>query len=309
MLKAMCAGVPLAAGLTSANAPPPMHAVSRIASAPAEAPQPVMPMAPAAEGPAATAVIAAQPLIPTAGDGVSLGRALDCLTAAIYYEAANEETAGQRAVAQVVLNRVRHVAYPNSVCGVVFEGAHLPTGCQFTFTCDGSLARTPSRQGWRRARELATAALAGYVAEDVGLATHYHASYVSPRWAPRLVHQKTIGLHVFYRMPGQTGAPGAYRNAYTGRETISTDAKMAEARTVAAAAAEPLALAAAEGDVPLAPAMAPMEEKATPVRSARLRPLRLAARPSLEAPIAGASEQKATLAGATALTRDEDGAS
>src|SRR5690606_34324250 len=70
------------------------------------------------------------------------GVALKCLTQAVYYEAANEPTLGKRAVAQVVLNRLRHPAYPNSVCGVVYEGASAPV-CQFSFTCDGSLLRAP----------------------------------------------------------------------------------------------------------------------------------------------------------------------
>ena len=79
-------------------------------------------------------------------------RSLDCLTAAIYYEAAREPLNGQRAVAQVVLNRVRHPAYPKTVCGVVFEGARRSTGCQFSFSCDGSLRRAPMADYWERAR-------------------------------------------------------------------------------------------------------------------------------------------------------------
>ena len=90
-------------------------------------------------------------------------RAVECLTAAVYYEAAVESTAGQQAVAQVVLNRVRHPAYPRTVCGVVFQGQERATGCQFTFTCDGALRRTPSAAGWARARRVAEEALAGKV--------------------------------------------------------------------------------------------------------------------------------------------------
>ena len=68
-------------------------------------------------------------------------RSLQCLTEAVYYEARSESEEGQRAVAQVVLNRVRHPAYPNSVCGVVYQGSERVTGCQFSFTCDGALGR------------------------------------------------------------------------------------------------------------------------------------------------------------------------
>jgi spore germination cell wall hydrolase CwlJ-like protein len=110
-------------------------------------------------------------------------RAIHCLTQAIYYESATEPVDGQRAVAQVVLNRVRHPAYPNTVCGVVYQGSERATGCQFTFTCDGALARTPIPSIWKRTQALAEAALAGYVYEPVGWATHYHTNWVVPYWS------------------------------------------------------------------------------------------------------------------------------
>jgi spore germination cell wall hydrolase CwlJ-like protein len=145
-------------------------------------------------------------------------RSLDCLTAAIYYEAARETTDGQRAVAQVVLNRVRHPAYPASVCGVVFEGARRATGCQFSFTCDGSLRRAPMAEYWGRARVVAEAALNGYVYAPAGWATHYHANYVVPYWASSLVKATTVGAHIFYRWRGGWGRPPAFLNRYNGIE-------------------------------------------------------------------------------------------
>jgi hypothetical protein len=146
------------------------------------------------------------------------GRALDCLTAAVYYEAAIESTDGQRAVAQVVLNRARHPAYPNSVCGVVYQGAERSTGCQFTFTCDGSLRRVPSTVGWARARAVAAAALGGYVYAPVGWATHYHANYVVPYWSSSLTKLATIGTHIFYRWAGGWGTPRAFTSRYAAAE-------------------------------------------------------------------------------------------
>jgi hypothetical protein len=150
--------------------------------------------------------------------------AVDCLTAAVYYEAGNEPLDGQRAVAQVVLNRVRHPAFPGAVCDVVFEGAARTTGCQFTFTCDGSLMRTPRPEGWKRAQSVAIAALSGYVEPSVGHATHYHANYVLPYWADRLVKLHSIGAHVFYLWPGSAGNPRAFAQKYTGHETLPTGA-------------------------------------------------------------------------------------
>ena len=145
-------------------------------------------------------------------------RALLCMTQAIYYEAALEPTEGQQAVAQTVINRVRHPDFPKSVCGVVYEGSQLPIGCQFSFTCDGSLARPPIEPYWSRARFVAEAALDGFVARNVGSATHYHADYVFPRWGPQMVKIVQLGAHIFYRYPGPAGAPQGLTGAYSGRE-------------------------------------------------------------------------------------------
>jgi hypothetical protein len=140
------------------------------------------------------------------------GNSLDCLTAAIYYEARSETPDGQRAVAQVVLNRARHPAFPNSVCGVVYQGSQRSIGCQFSFTCDGSMQRGVRNQaGWEAARQIAQAALSGFVYGPVGLATHYHTTAIRPWWAPSLTRAITIGAHVFYRWPGRWGDPTAFR--------------------------------------------------------------------------------------------------
>ena len=165
-------------------------------------------------GPAARAFMAA-------GDGISKARALQCLTSAIYYEAASETVGGQRAVAQVVLNRVAHPSYPTSVCGVVYQGSQRLTGCQFSFTCDGSLGRKPSTAAWERARAVAQDALSGDVYQPVGLATHYHTIWISPYWAPSLDPVGTIGAHRFYRWRGAAGKPGAFRAIYSGTEPFA----------------------------------------------------------------------------------------
>jgi spore germination cell wall hydrolase CwlJ-like protein len=151
-------------------------------------------------------------------DQNSRGNAIDCLTQAVYYEAATEGPDGQRAVAQVVLNRMRHPGFPSTVCGVVYQGSQLPTGCQFTFTCDGSLARTPVAALWARARKIAEDALAGHVFAPVGHATHYHADYVLPYWADSLAKQVQIGHHIFYRLKGGLGTEAAFSQRYAGKE-------------------------------------------------------------------------------------------
>lgn len=147
-------------------------------------------------------------------------RAQQCLAMAVYYEAASESIDGQRAVAQVVMNRVRHPTYPDNVCGVVFQGSERSTGCQFSFTCDGSLNRQPQAAAMAQARMVARAALNGYVYAPVGMATHYHTTNIYPYWASSLQTVTTIGLHRFYRWTGAAGRPAAFTASYGGGEAI-----------------------------------------------------------------------------------------
>jgi len=177
--------------------------------------------------PATTApVIAAQPFVLRARSVAERDRAIRCLAAAVYYESALEPIDGQRAVAQVVLNRVRDLNYPKSVCGVVWQGWERWTGCQFSFTCDGSLLRAPVAALWRRSEQVAKEALAGYVMTDVGTATHYHADYVLPYWSPTLAKIGQIGAHIFYRWTGPAGMPGALIGRYSGNEFAISEAAL-----------------------------------------------------------------------------------
>lgn len=232
-IAALC--LALLAGLLLALAPsgPAPHApdASGLATPVTSAPPPVpAPVLEPLSREAARAANAAQPLLgpgdpaapfrlaaPAAEDR---DRARDCLAAAAWYEA-GDDPSGERAVAQVVLNRARHPAFAPGVCGVVFEGADpdprpgLPAqaggGCQFTFACDGSLGtRRPSPAAWVRARAIAGAALAGAVDPRVGWATHYHADYVAPYWRHTLDKAAQVGLHLFYRWPGAQGTAPAF---------------------------------------------------------------------------------------------------
>lgn len=145
-------------------------------------------------------------------------RALDCLAAADFYEAGGDPS-DQRAVAQVVLNRVRHVAFPATICGVVFDGADRPTGCQFTFTCDGSLARRrPTPSAWQQARRVAAEMLLGRVDATVGQATHYHTDWVSPVWDRTMDKLAIVKTHLFFRWRGASGGPSAFTKRYAGSE-------------------------------------------------------------------------------------------
>jgi len=145
-----------------------------------------------------------------AGDGTALARATDCLAAAMIYEA-GDDAKGEQAVGQVVLNRLRHPAFPKTVCGVVFQGQERSAGCQFTFTCDGAMARIPSTAAWDRARALAGRMLAGDVYAPVGYSTHYHTDWVMPYWSRSLDKVAAVDTHLFFRWPGWWGTPGAFQ--------------------------------------------------------------------------------------------------
>ncbi|ALC10990.1 cell wall hydrolase [Sphingopyxis sp. 113P3] len=206
-------------------------------------------------------------------------RAHYCLTAAIYYEAASESDDGMRGVAQVVLNRVRHPSFPNTVCGVVFQGSQRPGVCQFSFACDGAMARAPSRAGWLRASRVASAALGGTVFPGVGLATHYHTQAIWPRWGKSLVMTNIVGAHIFHRWRGRWGMPDAFRAPYLGREPAPgpylpvAEQLAARAQGAAAAALPPESAALPLPDGPAAPMPGALTQEGrdvgTPVASTR----------------------------------------
>lgn len=184
---------------------------------------------------------------PTAfrGSPIDDSRALHCLTQAIYYEAGMEPDAGQRGVAQVILNRVRHPSYPSTVCGVIYQGSERKTGCQFSYTCDGSLRRKAARFHWDRAKKVAAEALAGTSYSSVGTATHYHATYVYPYWAPSLRFLGTVGAHRFYGWKGSAGKASAFSQRYRGGEPFPAPkprSAVAAADNGAGSSLDPIAL-------------------------------------------------------------------
>lgn len=123
----------------------------------------------------------------------------NCLAEAVYYEARSETIAGQKAVAEVVLNRVGHKAFPSTVCSVVYQGAERTTGCQFSFACDGSNAKLPYGKHWDEAQMIAKHMMMGASTPITNRATHYHTTSVSPKWAPTLRKLRKYDTHVFYR--------------------------------------------------------------------------------------------------------------
>lgn len=258
--------------VTSCVAPQPPRAARRPAPV-ADARQLVRLLAPGvAEGDLArlpdraTAASAARPyavspFLEQAASPDDASRARDCLTAAVYHEARSEPAAGQRAVAQVVLNRVRDRAFPHSVCGVVYQGVGSGRGCQFSFACDGSMDRPRDVDAWARAERVAIAALGGGVMAEVGNATFYHASYVMPWWAGSLTRLGAVGSHIFYRWPGALERALGMRARYAGVEPGITAAATSVAGVTITRGSDDAfgvtvhrggAGAAAEGDAPAA---------------------------------------------------------
>lgn len=131
------------------------------------------------------------------GSPAAREQAIRCLASAALYEVGDDQR-GQRAVIQVILNRVRSPAYPKTVCGVVYQGSDRMTGCQFSFTCDGSETRRAEHAGWPAARQLATSALSGSVFSPVGRATHYHADWIVPYWIDSMDKIAQVNTHIFY---------------------------------------------------------------------------------------------------------------
>jgi spore germination cell wall hydrolase CwlJ-like protein len=124
----------------------------------------------------------------------------NCLARAVYFEARSESALGQMAVAKVILNRVKSPNYPNTICGVVYQGTHRRNSCQFSFACDGQPDDVRQAGAWAQAKSVAQRAIAGdmNLGKGMGSATSYHADYVTPRWASKLRKVSRIGRHIFY---------------------------------------------------------------------------------------------------------------
>jgi len=180
-------------------------------------------------------------------------RDLDCLSAAVYYEARGETAAGQAAVAQVVLNRVRNPAFPRTVCGVVYQGASS-RACQFSFVCDGSMRRSREPAAWSRARDIAARALGGFVMTQVGTAVNFHVARMGSPWGAGMVRVSQVGGHVFYRMSGHAG-----RLLRGGTYAVDNDRDHA---AVVAARPEPVDVATPAGEptVRMAVALIPVDD-------------------------------------------------
>ena len=212
----------------------------------------------------------AEPFHFSDGGALAATRDLACLTDAVYYEARGEGASGQAAVAQVVLNRVRHPAFPKSVCGVVFQRAVGGYGCQFSFVCDGSMRHAREPAAWRRAEEIAARALDGAVMASIGNATHFHVAGIDPGWGSHLLRVAQVGLHVFYRFGGSAGRPGSF-NGEVQHSSPGDDPTLPTADGAASAGQFILASATTTAPAPAASAP-PATPTAAPAKAAAAQP-------------------------------------
>jgi hypothetical protein len=148
-----------------------------------------------------------------------------CLAIAIYFEARGEPVRGQVAVGQVIMNRVRSPLFPETICGVVYQGQMHP-GCQFSFTCDGRTDTPRNDEQWALAQDIAKKITKGELwLPEVGYSTYYHANYVSPGWAGSMSRIDKIGRHIFYKKRNE--------------EAYAVEASAEDAKPAGQAATEP----------------------------------------------------------------------
>ena len=127
-------------------------------------------------------------------------REIRCLAKAIYHEARGEDQKGQFAVAQTIMNRVRNSYFPDTICGVIYENSHKRHKCQFSFACDGVSDKPKNAKLWDVAQENARMVADGKIwLDDIGYASHYHTTYVRPKWRKYMIRIKKLGVHIFYR--------------------------------------------------------------------------------------------------------------
>ncbi len=189
------------------------------------------PHAGAPAGPAIAPPAPSEPVATLGPRGIAQAD-IECLAAAVYYEARGEAPEGQAAVAQVVLNRARRPEFPKSVCAVVYQGGGR-AGCQFSFACDGAMKRPRDPDAWALAHQVAVRALAGYVMPAIGQATAFQVA------GGRRQRGVRLGAHLFYVVLPRARTPAGLREADNTQARVAT-------LTAAADTSEPQPRAVAE---------------------------------------------------------------
>jgi spore germination cell wall hydrolase CwlJ-like protein len=127
--------------------------------------------------------------------------AVTCLARTIYWEARGEGDAGMQAVANVVMNRLRHTGFPKTICGVVTQGREQGA-CQFSWWCDGQGDNAEEQESYTRAKEIARKALNRQLEDRTSGALYYHHQRLTPSWSGEYIRTVEVGAHVFYKPAG-----------------------------------------------------------------------------------------------------------
>ncbi|MBU4526447.1 MAG: cell wall hydrolase [Desulfomicrobium sp.] len=127
-----------------------------------------------------------------------LDDALTCLARTIYWEARGEETAGIEAIAHVVMNRLGHEGFPDTICEVVMQGSEQGA-CQFSWWCDGLSDDAQEEEAYFLAKEIARKTLNKQLQDRTGGALYFHRKDVTPQWSAEYLRTVVIGRHIFYK--------------------------------------------------------------------------------------------------------------
>ena len=130
-----------------------------------------------------------------------LDDAITCLARTIYWEARGEEAVSMEAVASVVMNRLGHEGFPNTVCAVVRQG-NEQGACQFSWWCDGRSDQAKEDESYATAKEIARRALNLQLRDRTGGALYFHHRNVTPSWSREYKKTVKIGKFVFYKPRG-----------------------------------------------------------------------------------------------------------
>jgi len=127
-----------------------------------------------------------------------LDDAITCLARSVYWEAKGEDDAGMQAIANVVMNRLGHEGFPDTICGVVKQGRE-DGACQFSWWCDGRPDQVQEAGRYARAKEIVRRVLNGELGDRTHGATYFHHRGVKPAWAKEYKRTATVGDHLFYK--------------------------------------------------------------------------------------------------------------
>jgi len=127
-----------------------------------------------------------------------LDDALTCLARSIYWEIKGGPGAEMEAVASVVMNRLGHEGFPDTVCAVVKQGSEK-RACEFSWWCDGRADQVKEDDQYVLAKEIARKALNKQLADRTHGALYFHDRTVKPAWAKKYIKTAETRNFLFYR--------------------------------------------------------------------------------------------------------------